>query len=108
MLAATAAMALGGSAVAQSTDSDAPISVTVGYGDLNLASEAGAKAMVIRIQSAARRACGDAPDFRDLSRVAFYARCRSDTVARAVRTLDSPLVTALAGQPAHTVALSSK
>jgi UrcA family protein len=106
--AAIALAALAGSAAAQSVGSDAPISVKVGYGDLNLASEAGASTMLVRIQSAASRACGEAPDLRDLGRVAIYDHCRAEAISRAVRMLGSPLVTSLAREPASPVALSSK
>ena len=108
MLAAVAALAMVGPASAQSDDADGPLSVTVRYRDLNLASEAGAKAMFARIESAARRVCGEAPDLRDLGRVAVYDHCRSDTVARTVRTLGEPLVAAVAGMPSGAVALNSK
>ena len=107
-MAAAIAFAVAGSAAAQTDDSGAPPSVKVSYGDLNLASSAGAKAMLVRIRSAASRACGDAPDLRDLGRVAIYNRCRTDAIHRAVKELGAPLVTEAAGEPANPVALSSK
>ena len=103
-----AAAALAGSAAAQSDDAGAPLSVKVRYSDLDLASDGGARTMLARIESAARRVCGQAPDLRDLGRVALYDHCRSDAVGRAVRRLGAPLVTAAAGLPASAVAMSSK
>lgn len=75
---------------------DAPVSVRVGYADLNLNSAAGAKAMLARIDAAARQACGTEPDIRDLQRVTVYSHCMTETTQRAVATLNAPLVTALA------------
>lgn len=92
-----AAVAAGLPAAGQpSAADDAPISVRVGYADLNLNSAAGAKAMLARIEAAARRACGSEPDIRDLQRVAVYSRCRTETTQRALTALNAPLVTALA------------
>lgn len=107
-LAAVAALTVASSAAAEPDDWGAPLSVTVRYGDLNLASDAGAKTMLARIEVAARRVCGQAPDLRDLGRVAVYDHCRSDAVARTVRTLGEPLVAAAAGMSTRAVALNGK
>ena len=52
-------------AAAQSDDAGAPLSVKVRYSDLELASDGGARTMLARIESAARRVCGQAPDLRE-------------------------------------------
>ena len=77
-------------------DPDAPISIRLGYADLNLTTAAGASAMLQRIKAAASQACGAEPDIKDLRRATLYNRCRTQTVARALATLNAPLVTALA------------
>lgn len=83
-------------AAGQPSEPDAPISVRVGYADLNLATTAGARAMLARIRAAASQACGSEPDMRDLNRISIYNRCRNQAVAHALAALDVPLVTALA------------
>jgi UrcA family protein len=73
-------------------------SVTVAYGDLNLASAQGTSALYARIVSAARLVCGaDEVDIRNLRSLADERTCESNAVAQAVHAVHSPAVAALAG-----------
>jgi UrcA family protein len=107
VLAAATTFAVAASAAVQSDDPGAALTAKVRYADLNLSSQSGAKAMLGRIEDAARRVCGR-PDVRDLAQVAAYDHCKADTVVRAVRVLGAPLVAAAAGQPSAAVALNGK
>jgi len=80
-----AAGADAGPAMSPTSDRDA-VSVKVSFADLDASGEAGAKALLKRIQNAARDICG--------SELNPFA-CRSDTVDRAVASLGNPAVTAL-------------
>jgi UrcA family protein len=93
-LAAAAALAWAAPVLAQT--SDTVPSVAVKYGDLNIGSPAGAKALLDRIEAAANTACGDRPDIRVLSQWASFEACRKSAVARAVDAVDSPVLTAMA------------
>ena len=67
--------------------------ITVRFSDLNLASRAGARALVSRIRSAANELCG--PELvGDLGRMADRAECVRATQARAIQAVDRPTVTA--------------
>lgn len=79
------------SAVAMDTET---ASVAVPYGDLNLASEAGAKIMLRRIRDAAAKVCGDQID-DPLDRLFELAPCVKFTTSRAVAQFHNPMVTAL-------------
>ena len=81
-------------AFAQSVDE--PISVTVSYGDLDLSHAAGAQALLHRLEYAADKACGGAPDIRVLAQRAIYDKCRTTAVEKAVDQVKSPILTALA------------
>ena len=71
------------------------ISQTVFVGDLNLASKAGARIALSRIDAAANTICGDRPDERRLDRSTLYHACIRTAVDQAVSSLGSPMVTAL-------------
>ena len=73
------------------------VSAIVQYGDLNLSSREGAKAMYQRIKSTARKLCGDEPDIGDIGAMGGWRTCVSDAVNDAVGRLDSPMVTAFNG-----------
>jgi UrcA family protein len=107
-LAVISGLAIGGAAAAQTDQFDHPPSVNVAYGDLNLQSQAGAKAMLSRLEGAATDVCGGEPDIHLLDRQAIYQRCRAEAVDRAVRTMDAPLVTAMAGQSGATIVLAGR
>jgi UrcA family protein len=68
----------------------------VRLGDLDLKTEAGAQRALLRIKLAARDFC-EVP--LEIMRTPAYDRCRRDLVARAVKQLDAPMVTALANPP---------
>ena len=77
---------------------------------VDLQSAAGAKTMLVRIRVASEKACGSAPYIRDLNGASSWKACVADTVARAVKQLNAPMVTvALQGPNAgrQTVAVMS-
>jgi UrcA family protein len=109
-LLATAGLAIAVPAAAQPFAPDpagTPISVHVSYADLNLGTREGARAMLGRIDNAAKEACGDEPDVRLLSERAVYDRCKAQAEAQGVRDLNAPLVTAMAG-PAAAIQLAQR
>lgn len=57
-------------------------SVTIGYGDLNLASQAGRAALDRRIDGAARTVCGRASPL-ELKTIALGRTCRAEVLADA-------------------------
>lgn len=65
-------------------------SVTLSYGDLNLADPAGAEALYARIEGAARRVCAPEPDMRDLTLRRDWHQCRTDAVDNAVAEIRHP------------------
>jgi UrcA family protein len=71
--------------------------VAVGYADLNLDRQAGAEAMLDRIERAARRACdSEGANWIATGRQTQALReCAREAAYRAVVELDAPLVTAL-------------
>lgn len=69
-------------------------SVAVHYQDLEADSRAGAERLYARLKSAARRACGGAPE-RGLAAVSDYNRCRADALSAAVADVGSRTLTAL-------------
>lgn len=75
-----------------------PVADRVLYGDLDLNTVAGARTMYLRINGAASRACA-LPNTPVLETApAEVRRCRGQALARAVRKLDAPLVTAEYGR----------
>jgi UrcA family protein len=96
VLCLAAAFTLWCAAPALAQTSDAVPSVAVKYGDLNIASPAGAQALLKRIEAAANSACGGAPDIRQFDQLADFEACRRSAVARAVVAVDSPMLTAMA------------
>lgn len=73
--------------------------VQVTYGDLNISTEAGAHALLARIDSAAASACGSSPTFYSVYSTApslamkVFAQCHNDAMARAVQSVNSPMLT---------------
>ncbi len=109
VVAASFAIALSGDArtiVLQS--SDQRVAVSVVYGDLDLDSPIGAKAMLGRIQIAARQICGDHARDGVEARVEHRACVESVTQA-AIAKLGRPMVASLNGWAtgASSVALSA-
>jgi UrcA family protein len=74
--------------------SPATHSMTVSYGDLNLAAAAGADTLYRRIESAAADICGY--EGRSLAEIANSHDCVHGAIAQAVAAIDSPLLTARA------------
>ena len=108
----TVSLVIAGAAAAQPNnnfgDLDSSRSVHVSYADLNLHTQAGARAIMARIDDAAVRACGGAPDLRMLERRALFNSCKTQTFNQAVRDLDAPLVTAMADLGAATVVIAGR
>jgi UrcA family protein len=77
-------------------------SVVVRYGDLNLRSADGARALYARLESAADRACGNAPSAQEMWRRQEYRACFEAAMDKAVKKVGSVQVQAL-----HTAARPS-
>jgi len=76
-------LALAAAAAAATTPAVAQTnSVTIGYGDLNLASQAGRNVLDRRIDGAARQLCGDFSPL-ELKMVALGRTCRAGVLADA-------------------------
>ena len=78
---------------------------TVSYADLDLATHDGARALLKRINVAAKEACGPAPVMSPLTPAAptLHERCITEAAGKAVAEVNAPLVVALhtgAPQPA--------
>jgi UrcA family protein len=82
VLCATAAIAGPLAASAGTSMSDVP-TVTVRYDDLNLASDAGTKALLRRLSAAADRVCAVGQS-RELRRENYAEQCASEALSRAV------------------------
>ena len=99
MKAAAVALAAGLAALAlpahaQNSKPDPVVQHTdVTYGDLDLSTAKGARAMYTRIQSAARRVCGQPS--KEIEEKRAFDACVASAANQAVADLDSPLVTAL-------------
>jgi UrcA family protein len=87
---------------------DTPISVSVGYADLDINQAAGAKILLERIDAASVRACGGEPDIHMMQQRATFDQCRKSAVDQAVATVNTPLVTALADQGLPSVHVASR
>ena len=70
------------------------VSVRVYYGDLNLATDAGAQTLLIRLNSAGRQVCGGRSMPASAKLNAQHRACVRSKVAAAVAELGSPSVTA--------------
>ena len=90
--------ALGVAQAATPSDSltlgDGVPTAVVNYGDLNLATAAGARTLYQRLSVAAQEVC-PIQDARSLAQVAHSHTCRAEAVARAVRQVNSPQLAAL-------------
>jgi UrcA family protein len=78
---------------AAASPADAP-TVVVRFGDLNLATEAGAAALYHRIVAAAAQVC-PAWDPDNLATISAGAACRKAAIARAVAAIPSPKLAAI-------------
>jgi UrcA family protein len=70
-------------------------SVTVRFGDLNVASEAGARALYQRLVAAAHQVCPDDSGSFDLAKLRLDKACRDQAVLRAARQIPSPQLAAI-------------
>ncbi len=97
-IALTAAAVIAGAAHAESNSTLIRKDVAVSYRDLNLSTEAGARELLVRIEYAAKSACGGAPTFYSSYSVApalaykEFATCRSNAINAAVNAIPAPLV----------------
>jgi UrcA family protein len=67
--------------------------VAVKYADLDLASDAGAAALLHRIEAAARQVCGNPRELQPLERLQLVKHCNVQAIARAVTAVGAPKVT---------------
>lgn len=99
-----AVMALGVLGTSASADSLIRRDVQVFYGDLNISTEAGAGALLERIDHAALRACGGAPAFQPMydimpgAVIGEFNKCHRAAVAKAVASVGSPVLAHLYAQ----------
>jgi UrcA family protein len=65
------------------------------YGDLNIETEPDARIMLLRIELAAKKACGGHPTFSTYtgSLDHTFEECRGEAVQRTVKQLGAPMVT---------------
>lgn len=88
------------SAAAQRSRADIVVQISVPHGDLDLASEAGAKAMLVRLDKAASKACGGKPmpvmalDQVGHAKKREYQRCKLAAMDRGTLQLGAPRVRA--------------
>ena len=103
-LAAVAAITLfaGVSTASAATPSGDNVSVTISYSDLDLNTNAGARAMFARITHAAGEICGAQPDSQGLDQTRAYKGCMTSVTNRAVAKLGSAKVSAFAGRSSPT------
>lgn len=94
---AAVVVALGGAVIggtAQAADTDQPLARAVTYGDLNLDTQEGAKALYARLRYAAMEVCSPL-EARELSRHQVWERCVNSALTSAVGKVNKPTVTAL-------------
>jgi UrcA family protein len=74
---------------------DPPNSIRIKYADLDLSQPAGAEALYLRIQRAARTVCAWDVEAWDGLRVKHERECNEDTVAKAVKQVHNANLTAM-------------
>ena len=72
-----------------------PNRVVVDYSDLDLTNQTGLKTLYARLQYAAERACGSAPEKADLHSKASFERCYDRALSEAVVGVDDATLRAL-------------
>ena len=103
LITALATACLGFAGVSQATpaaDSETA-SVKVSIADLNVRSEAGARAALRRFRAAAEDVCGYKQGHTSIARAADQSACVKAAVDGAVVSLGEPMVTALNASPRH-------
>jgi UrcA family protein len=94
-IAAAGLIVLGSAAAAQADDAGAALTKVVSYGDLNLDSTDGARALLNRLHGAANTVC--APfEARSLDQKRRWQTCYDQAIASAVTHIDSVKLTAAA------------
>jgi UrcA family protein len=81
------------SALAAAPTVDALPQVVVKFADLDLATDAGATALLRRIEAAAEQICGNPRGLQPLDRLVRVQQCNAQAIARAVTDLGAPKVT---------------
>jgi|SRR6185312_955427 len=99
------AAATGPAAFAATTDDQ--VAVRVSVADLNMTSEAGARAALARIRHAAREICGDSDNIVSLSEQMRLRSCLSGTIERAVASMNSPALLAVS-QSHHVTTVATR
>jgi UrcA family protein len=94
LLAATAAARAGSSAEAPGAATAGTAAIRVSYRDLNLATDAGSRALLQRISAAAHKVCAIS-DIRDLDGLAADKSCERAAVEQAVNQVHSANLAAL-------------
>lgn len=74
---------------------DQPVSVKVKASDLNLNTDEGAKVLLRRMNDAAEKICGPAPNSLELARSRVFHACVDQALTPTVASLRNPRVTAL-------------
>lgn len=74
------------------------IRVTVSYADLDIGHAPGAQILLRRLDAAAVKACGGAPDIRLLTERAAFDKCRRMALDEAVVQVNAPALTAAAAR----------
>jgi UrcA family protein len=69
--------------------------MVIRYTDLDLSRDAGVRTLYARLQNASGQVCGQYRDADDLRTKRLYKMCYSDTLARAVESVDNEAVTAM-------------
>jgi UrcA family protein len=85
---------IAGGGTAQASDADQNLTRKVSYGDLNLDTQEGAKALYARLRYAAMEVCSPL-EARELNRHLVWERCVDGALSSAVGQINKPTVTAL-------------
>jgi UrcA family protein len=93
LICATLGAAVGLGATDAMAAAQATRSVTVNYGDVNLATLAGASTLYERLQGAARTVCGD--QGRRMAELRDWEDCYHGAIDGAVAAVNNPIVTAI-------------
>ncbi|HLZ84700.1 MAG TPA: UrcA family protein [Caulobacteraceae bacterium] len=107
-LLAIASFAVAAPAFAQSVSTGDVLSARIAYSPASLSTKEGAAAMWAKIQHTAVTVCGGQPDLRLLDQRDAFAKCRRETMARAVGALNAPMVTAMANHKTAPVTLAAR
>jgi UrcA family protein len=80
-------------ALAAAPAADTTLQVVVKFADLDLATDAGATALLRRIEAAAQQICGDPGGLLPLDRLVRVQQCNKQAIAHAVADVGAPRVT---------------